>query len=141
MSFIDAQLHLHNKTVVTSATSYRGDSITLREANLLEAERRGEPLEVVIQITTAFASGTSANFSVITSAVAALTSEQKQSETGVIPTAQLTLGEKFRLPLHVNTDDTASFAGVMAATLGTHDGGSAFSAWIQRVGEDQDSYS
>ena len=139
--FIDAQMHLHDKTVVTTAAQYKGDSIALETLASLQKEGSGEPMECLIQITTVFAGGTSAVFELITATEASLATDEPQASTGVIVTAQLTLGKKFRLPLNINVDDSSAlYFGLMCTGVGTHTGGSAFSAWIQRVGEDQNSY-
>ena len=137
--FIDKNLMFHDDTAVTAAGEYKGDSLPVHTADELERESRGEGLEVVIQITTTFASGIDCTFRTITAPEAALTNDAVQNTTPAVPTAQLVAGKKFYLPLSQAVSDTFSYLGLMATSTGVHTAG-AFSAWIQRVGEDQRSF-
>jgi len=137
--FIDKNLMFHDDTAVTTATEYKGDSIALTVADEMLREGKGEAMEVIIQITTAFAGGTNCKFDLITAPEAALTTDEAHYGTPVIVTAELTLGKKLRFPLGMVSADTATHFGVMATSVGVHTGGT-FSSWLQRAGEDQNSY-
>lgn len=136
---IDKNLMFHDDTVVTTGapTEYKGDSIPLHTADEMLREGRGEPLEVLIQLPTAWAGGTSAIFSLITAPETTLATDEIHMSTPAILLAELTLGKKIRFPLQMVSADTASYFGVMCAATGTFTTNSTFSAWIQRVGEDQ----
>lgn len=137
--FIDQQLLMHDDTAVTTAAEYKGDSLTMHTADELDREGKGEGLEIIVQITETFAGGTNAFFALITAPEATLATDATQSNAGLVPTAQLVAGKKFRIPMNMNVADTAGYFGVMCTSTGTHSAGK-FSAWVQRVGEDQDSY-
>lgn len=135
--FIDASLQFHDDTAVTSAAEYKGDAYALAETNLMDREGNGEPMEVVIQITDTFEGGTSAEFEVITGAGSDLDPDTTQVTTGAIPTAQLTEGATFKLPLvRAISDADGTHLGLMCTSLGTHTDGT-FSAWLQRSNENQ----
>ena len=138
--FIDAQTQFHDDTAVTSAGEYKGDSMPLETVATMVRENQGEPLEAIIQVTEDFAEGTNCKFELITADVAALTNDVAQGGTPVVVTAQLVAGAKFRIPLAMSVADVdGAFFGVMATSVGTHTAGT-FSAWVQRAGEDQNSY-
>lgn len=137
--FIDKNLMFHDDQAVTTATEYKGSSIALSTADEMLREGRGEPLEVLIQITATFASGTSVAFALITAPEASLATDETHYTTPAIVTAELVAGKKIRLPLAMVSADTASYFGVMATSVGVHNAGT-FSAWVQRAGEDQGSY-
>ena len=140
--FIDSQLHFHDKTAVTGPGDYDGDALALPSVGSFEGIQPGEPLEVYIQVTTAFASGTGVTFRLVTATDAAGTDATDQITTGLVVTAAggLALGKKIRVPfVMTNPDIDATHVSLQAEASGTHTAG-AFSAWIQRVGEDQDSY-
>jgi len=136
---IDKNNMFHDDTAVTSAAEYKGDSLDVLESDKLDREGRGEPMEVIVQITASFAGGTDCKFETITAPEATLATDQVQYASPTIPTAQLVAGRKIRLPVHLAEDDTFEYFGVMATSTGVHTAG-AFSAWLQRVGEDQNSY-
>lgn len=136
---IDKNLMMHDDTAVTAATEYKGSSIPLHTADEMLREGKGEPLEILIQVTEAFAGGTSVQFDVITAPEASLATDESHVGTPAIVTAELTLGKKIRLPLQMVSADTASYFGVMATSVGVHTAGK-FSAWVQRAGEDQNSF-
>lgn len=138
---IDKNLMFHDDTAITTAAEYKGSSLPLHEVGNMLREGKGEPLEVLVQITEDFAGGTSMEVQTITANDAALTTEIEQMDVVSIPlTATLLAGRKFRFPLAmVLADADASHFGVQFTSVGTHTTGKV-SAWIQRAGEDQNSY-
>jgi len=139
--FIDKNLMFHDKTAITTATEYKGDSLPLSVVGEMLRESRGEALEVIVQITTDFATLTSLEIETITANDAALTTEIGQYGTKTVtPIAQCVAGKKFRFPVDMNLADAdATHFGVQVTAAGST-GTGALSAWIQRVGEDQNSY-
>lgn len=137
---LDKALIFEEDRAVTTAGTYTlVDSYKLADLAKMDRERRGAPMEILIQVTEAFASGTSVDFRSFTGSNAALANPDDQAATGAVPTAELTLGKKFRLPLGMNSADAdATHLGVRGVSLGTHTAGK-FSAWIQAAGTDQDS--
>jgi hypothetical protein len=138
--FIDKSLMFHDDTAITTATEYKGDSITLLTVGSMLRESRGEGLEVIVQCTSDFATLDSLEVETVTANDAALTSEIGQYGTkAVTPIAQCVAGKKWRFPVGMNLADAdATHFGVQITAAGSTGTGS-LSAWIQRVGEDQDS--
>jgi len=139
--FIDKNLMFHDDQAITTATEYKGSSLPLHTVAEMSREGKGEGMEVLIQITETFVDGTSMEIQTVTANDAALTSEIEQMEVVSAPlTATLVAGRKFRFPLQMVLADTdASHFGVQFTSVGTHTAGKV-SAWVQRVGEDQDSF-
>ncbi len=125
-----------------AAGTYVGtNTLKLAEVGRMGAERRGEPMEILIQVTEAFASGGAATVDIqlATGNTNALGSPQVQLATGALALTELTLGRKFRFPLVMPQDDAdATHVGVqfVIATATTTFG--RCSAWIQPAGSDQD---
>ena len=76
--FIDKNLMFHDDTAITTATEYKGDSLPLHTVGEMARERKGEAMEVLVQITEAFAGGTSLEIETVTANDAALTTEVGQ---------------------------------------------------------------
>lgn len=137
---LDKNLLFAENVAITTATTYTSDTLKAEEVGKLVKERRGAPMEIVIQITQVFAGGTSCDFRVTTGNTNALGSPQTQYSTGAVATAALTLGRKFRFPLdEMIPDADLTHLGILAVSVGTHTTG-AYSAWIQAAGSDQDSF-
>jgi hypothetical protein len=139
---IDKQLMFHDGTLITTAAEYKGSSLALAVVGEMLRESKGEALEVLIQIVATCDIGTSLEFETVTANDAALTTEIGQYKVlANIPTAQCLAGRKFRLPLHQAFDDgDATHFGVQITAVGTTATVGAVSAWIQRAGEDQNSF-
>ena len=137
--FIDKNLMFHDKTAITTATEYKGSSIALHTLAEMSREGNGEGLEVIVQMTTALATLDSLEIETVTANDAALTTEIGQYTTiTVTPAAQCVAGKKWRFPLAMNLADAdATHFGVQITAAGST-GTGAVSAWVQRVGEDQD---
>ena len=139
--FMDKQLMFHDDTAITTATEYKGSSMALAVVGEMLRESKGEGLEVIVQCTSNFATLTSLEVETVTANDAALTTEIGQYGTkAVTPIAQCVAGKKWRFPVNMNLADAdATHFGVQITAAGSTGTGS-ISAWIQRVGEDQDSY-
>ena len=140
--FIDRNLQFFDDEVITTGapTEYKSDSLLLSVVDEMLREGKGEPLEVLWQVTKAFAGGTSVVLHTITAPEASLATDESHYITPAIVNADLFLGAKFRFPLAMVSPDTATHFGVMLVATGTFTGSSAISCWVQRVGEDQNSY-
>ncbi|MFM9878717.1 MAG: Bbp16 family capsid cement protein [Rhodoglobus sp.] len=137
---LDKNLLLAENQAVTTATTYTSDTLVLAEVGKLLRERRGSPMEVVVQVTETFAGGTSCDFRVTTGNTNALGSPQTQYSSAAVATAALTRGRKFRFPLEeLIPDADATHFGLLAVSVGVHTTGK-YTAWIQPAGTDQDSY-
>lgn len=88
---------------------------------------RGERKSVVIQVTTAFAGGTSAEFTVASDAQAAIATNGAASEhvsTGAIPIAQLTVGKRIILDLpSLSAQAYERYLGILVTSVGTNTAG------------------
>jgi hypothetical protein len=120
------------------------DTFVLAEVASTLRERRGTPMEIVVQVTEAFTSaggnGATLNVQLATGDSAALGNPVVQAQTGVMVHAQYSpVGTKFRFPI-VNPmlDVNASHIGIqfVIATQTTNTG--MCTAWIQPAGSDQD---
>ena len=101
----------------TTGTTLEGDVIDLTVARDIG---QGQPIYLVIQVTTLFASGGSAtvNFRLRSDGVAAIhaTTSTAHVETGAIAFASLTLGAQFVLPLPSEGLAYERFLGVQVVT-------------------------
>lgn len=79
---------------------------------------KGVPVPVLVQITEAFAGGTSVNFQLIDDDNAALTSPAVLQSSGVIATAALTLGARIALD-YVPTAQSQRYFGLQLVGVGT----------------------
>lgn len=140
--FMDKQLMFHDDTAITTATEYKGSSIALAVVGEMLRESKGEGLEVIVQCTEDVNNLTSLEIETVTANSADLATEIGQYGTqAVTPIAQCVAGKKWRFPLGMNlADGDATHFGVQITSAGTTATTGKISAWIQRVGEDQDSY-
>lgn len=137
---MDKLVMFHDDTAPTTAGSYVGDSVALRETAKISEEYAGEPVEVVVQVTKTFTSGGAGTLDLrFTSGnSAALASPVTQGSTGALALATLVAGTKYRFPLALNIADAdASHIGVIAVVATATMTAGTISAWIQRAGEDQ----
>lgn len=136
MGIIDKLVEFHNHTAITTAASYKGDSLALREVGKISEENAGEPLEVVVQVTEAFnAGGTNVSFQFVSADDAALTTPVVQATTGTVVDPALGFTKRFALEL-LTADSDATHIGVVLVSVGTYSAGKV-SAWIQRAGDGQ----
>ncbi len=119
------------------------DTFVLAEVASTLRERRGAPMEIVVQVTEAFASAGSAatlNVQLATGNSAALANPVVQAQTGVMVHAQYApVGTKFRFPI-VNPmlDVDASHIGIQYVIAAATTTTGMCTAWIQPAGSDQD---
>ena len=141
MAIIDKNLNFHNDTVVTTAATYSGDSLALREVATLSSERAGQPLQVVVRVTGDFNSGgTNITFRLVSSNAADLSSPVTQHTSAALADPAAGTEVIFPLTLPV-TDADATHIGVTGVSTGTYTPSATepctFSAWISGAGEEQ----
>ena len=99
----------------------------------------GEPVTFEFHIESAFAGGTSTNFQIISSAAAGLGTPTILGETGVVLTAAITAGKKFRVTVPAGTP-ILRYIGAQFTINGTNSGGGAVSCYIAPVVDEQEVY-
>jgi len=117
---LDSRLEFGNADDMYSNAS------TVLSENVIDTESardfgQGQPLYLVIVVTTAFAGGTSVNFTLASDAAAGIATDGSASEhvsTGAIPTATAAAG--FSLALVVPNEGQAyeRYLGLLATTVG-----------------------
>lgn len=103
------------------------DSVTLSE-NVVDLgvasppdHFRGEPMYLVIQVTTAFAGGTSCEFTLVTDSAASIATDGSASEhvsSGAYPVADLAANSRIVLALPAQSQSLERYMGVLATTVG-----------------------
>jgi len=125
MALIDKFNTFHTATVVTDAARYAGDTIDQLQPGDAVG---GSEVDVIITVNTAFAGGTNVTFSLETHTADSFGSARTVLwSSGVILTAALPVRTqiKFKIP-----SGALRYLAVIATSVGTHSGGSAFSAAI-----------
>lgn len=113
----------------TAATRLEGDVIDLIDVRDIG---NGQPLYLIVTITTAWAGGTSANFQLASDATDAIATNGTASihgQTGAIPVANLTAGKTFVIPAMIEGTAYERYLGVLVTTVGTTTAG-AFTAFL-----------
>lgn len=126
---------LDSKLVICDADAVFSDGTVVLSNNVLDLGKttpvdigRGHPIYLVIQVTIAFAGGTSANFQLVSDAAAAIATNGAASEhlaTGAIPIASLTAGATFSFALpHQTPQAYERYLGLLVTCVGTMTAGS-----------------
>ncbi len=137
--FMDKNLMFWDDNTTIDGTP--SDALALRETGLTDEERKGEPLEIIILCSVALAGTFNIDINLVTATNANLTTNQQIQKIIADNITAMAAGQKFRVALdlpvadadatHIGLDVIVNSGSVTAGTL---------SAWIQRVGEDQDAW-
>lgn len=115
-----------------SGQALNGNGTTVVSTNTIDLNTardigEGEDLYEHVEITVAFTGGTSAEFQIIESASANLSSPTVIGTTGPIPVASLTLGARFAARLNVQLASLGQrYLGIQCVNVGNNTAGSAF---------------
>ena len=125
MALIDKFNTFHSGTVVTAAGRYVGDTINQLEPGDAVG---GSEVDVLLTVDTTFAGGTNVTFSLETHTANDFAAARTVLwSSGVILTAALPARRQFKFKI---PSGTLQYLAVIATGVGTHSGGSAFSAAI-----------
>jgi len=138
--FIDKAVEFSNDQDLSQvAGTYSSASLALKTTGSIDEEYGGEAMEIIVQVTESFVGATATvDIRFVSAESAALGTPTTQGSSGAVAVANLTAGTKYRFPLVLNTAHSgATHIGVnfVIATATTTAG--TVTAWIQRVGEDQ----
>lgn len=139
---LDKLLMFSDDQAVTS-TANSTDTFPLTTVGKIQREHRGEAMEVVVQVTETFATGTSAtlSLSLVTGNTSALGSPILHYSTPVTGVGVFAAGRKIRFPLAFSANDSDATHLGLTYTVGTGTfTAGKVTAWIQRAGEDQNSF-
>jgi hypothetical protein len=87
---------------------------------------RGQPLYLVVQVTTAAAGGTSINLQLASDAAASIATDGSATvhwQTGAVAVADFTVGRTWVVALPQGTDDYERYLGILAVNAGANSAG------------------
>ena len=122
MSFIDKSLEFADALDASGGAGRAliGDVLPLQEQRRIGVLGNGQPMYLVIVVTTAFSGGTSVNFELSSDdaqAIATDGSATVNAQTGPIAIANLTAGTRFNIPLPLGNYE--EYLGVIVNRVGT----------------------
>lgn len=129
---LDRENTVSNGQALTTGTIVSTDTIDLSQARNIGA---GEELHWHFNVGTAFSGGTSVQPQIITSANANLSSPTVVASGPAVPTAQLTAGASFSIPMPRNIPQGTGqrFLGIQYVIVGTYSAGTITASLVKDV--------
>lgn len=129
MAMTDRETTFSNDQAVTTGTQVSTDVYDTGVAGVNVNTNR--ELQVLVTVTTAFASGTSLNVNLVESASSDLSSPTVLASSGVIAEASLTAGARLLATAVPRT--SKRYLGLQFVTVGTHTAGKVFGGIVRDI--------